>query len=161
MNEAEFDKFADEYYALHSAGIAFSGEGPEYFSEYKLKDIARKYGYSSQLQNSTVRILDFGAGIGNFVPYVHKYFASAELTCLDLSQRSLEIAEKRFSSQAQFVHFDGTRFPFPSDYFDIAFAMGVFHHIDHDEHISLLQELHRVFGQVGTCSYLSTTPTIR
>jgi SAM-dependent methyltransferase len=158
MNEAEFDKFADEYYALHAAGIAFSGEGPEYFSEYKLKDIARKYGYSSQLQNSTVRILDFGAGIGNSVPYVHKYFASAELTCLDLSQRSLEIAEKRFPSQAQFVHFDGTRIPFPSDYFDIAFAMCVFHHIDHDEHISLLQELHRVIRPGGNLFIFEHNP---
>ena len=35
--------------------------------------------------------LDFGAGIGNSVPYVRKHLAGAELTCLDLSQRSLEV----------------------------------------------------------------------
>ena len=42
MNEAEFDKFADEYHASLKAGIALSGESPEYFSEYKIADIARE-----------------------------------------------------------------------------------------------------------------------
>jgi hypothetical protein len=36
MDEAEFDKFADEYYAKHAASISASGEGPEYFAEYKI-----------------------------------------------------------------------------------------------------------------------------
>jgi len=35
MDRAEFDKFADEYYALHAANIAMTGESPEYFADYK------------------------------------------------------------------------------------------------------------------------------
>jgi len=33
MNEAEFDRFADEYRALHAANIGASGEDPEFFAE--------------------------------------------------------------------------------------------------------------------------------
>jgi len=40
MDEAEFDKFAAEYRDLHAANIRLSGEDPEYFAEYKIKDIA-------------------------------------------------------------------------------------------------------------------------
>ena len=32
--KAEFDKFADEYRALHARNIRLSGEGPEYFAEH-------------------------------------------------------------------------------------------------------------------------------
>ena len=40
MEEKEFDKFADEYYNIHSRNIAASGESPDFFAEYKIKDVA-------------------------------------------------------------------------------------------------------------------------
>jgi ubiquinone/menaquinone biosynthesis C-methylase UbiE len=149
MNEAEFDKFADEYYAMHAASIGASGEGPEYFAEYKIQDIASECDQLIRQANAPIRIIDFGAGIGGSVPYVHKYFSNVDLTCLDLSERSLEVAEKRFPSQARFVTFDGAHLPFPDDHFDISYAMCVFHHIDHAEHVSLLRELRRVIRPGG------------
>lgn len=36
---AEFDKFADVYYESHRKNIEITGEGPEYFSRYKIKDL--------------------------------------------------------------------------------------------------------------------------
>ncbi len=158
MNEAEFDRFADEYDALHAAGLAVSGEGPEYFAEYKIKDIARDYEQSPHQRNSSVKILDFGAGVGGSIPYVHKHFASPQLTCLDLSKRSLALAEKRFPALAQYVHFDGANLPFPADHFDIAYAMCVFHHIDHAAHISLLRELRRVIRPGGSLFIFEHNP---
>jgi ubiquinone/menaquinone biosynthesis C-methylase UbiE len=158
MNEAEFDKFADEYYASLVAGIAISGESPEYFSEYKIADIARTCPELSGARADAAQILDFGAGIGNSVPYVHKHFARAELTCLDLSQRSLEVAEKRFSNQARYVRFDGAKIPFPPNHFDVAYAMCVFHHISHADHVALLQELHRVIKPGGSLFVFEHNP---
>lgn len=158
MNEAEFDKFADEYYASLVAGIAISGESPEYFSEYKIADIARECPQQSRSLDNRVRVLDFGAGIGNSVPFVRKHFASAQLTCLDPSQRSLEVAKKRFPSLAHYVHFDGASIPFPSDQFDIAYAMCVFHHIDHADHLALLQELRRVIKPGGSLFIFEHNP---
>jgi SAM-dependent methyltransferase len=158
MNEAEFDKFAEEYYGLHAAGIACSGEGPEYFSEYKIADIFREYKLGKRQISEPLQILDFGSGIGGSIPYVHKQFSNAKLICLDPSLRSLEVAEKQFGSLAQYVHFDGKRIPFPADKFDIAYAMCVFHHIDHDAHISLLKELRRVIRPCGNLFIFEHNP---
>ena len=158
MNEAEFDKFADEYHASLKAGIALSGESPEYFSEYKIADIARECSNHPRSLDANVKLLDFGAGIGNSVPYVRKHFASAQLTCLDLSKRSLEVAQRRFPNQADYVSFDGASIPFPENHFDIAYAMCVFHHIPHADHVKLLQELHRVIKPGGSLFVFEHNP---
>ena len=57
MNRAEFDRFADEYEALHAQNIAVTGETPDYFAEYKIRDV-----YNQVLKNQTkenLKILDF------------------------------------------------------------------------------------------------------
>ena len=41
MDDAEFDRFADDYRSLHAANIRASGETPEFFAEYKVRDVAR------------------------------------------------------------------------------------------------------------------------
>ena len=158
MDETEFDKFADEYQALHAASIAVSGEGPDYFAEYKIRDIAREYARHSNSGGAAPRILDFGAGNGGLVPHVRNHLPSAQLTCLDVSRRCLEIAEKRFPSYARYVHFDGARIPFPAEHFDIAYAACVFHHIDHAEHGFLLRELHRVIRPGGSLFVFEHNP---
>jgi SAM-dependent methyltransferase len=147
MNKTEFDKFADEYRSLHSQNIQVSGENPEYFAEYKIKDTARlveKYGLKRDL-----KILDFGSGIGNSVPFISKYFPAAKLTCVDVSERSLEIAEERFPNMADYQIFDGQKLSFPAGIFDLVFTACVFHHIPMDEHIKLFDELHRVLAVDG------------
>jgi len=158
MNEAEFDKFADEYHAALSAGIVVSGETPEYFSEYKIADIARHWLPRTEANAAPVRLLDFGAGVGNSVPYVRKHFPGSKLTCLDLSQRSLMVAEKRFPAAAEFVHFDGANIPFEPAQFDIAYAMVVFHHIPHEEHLALFKQLHRVLRPGGNLFIFEHNP---
>jgi hypothetical protein len=65
VDEVEFDKFADEYRALHAASIRLSGESPEYFAEYKVVDIA---GELARQNVAPRRALDFGAGVGYSVP---------------------------------------------------------------------------------------------
>ena len=149
MLKNEFDKFADEYYAQHQASITASGEAPEYFAEYKLRDVRSEYVERARSTTHDLRILDFGAGIGGSVPFAHKYFENPILTCLDPSQRSLEIAESRFPKKARYQHFDGKDIPVESNTFDIAYAMCVFHHIPDEDHVHLLRELHRVIRPGG------------
>ena len=148
MDKAEFDKFADEYQSLHAANIAISGEAPDYFAEYKIKDMAAEYCASSPDGNAPA-VLDFGAGVGTSVPFVRKYLPRARLTCLDVSPKSLEVGQGRFPGQAQFMSFDGNQIPFPDASFDIGFAACVFHHIDHTKHVALLTELRRVLVPNG------------
>lgn len=148
MNKAEFDKFAEEYKSIHARNIKLSGEKPDFFAEYKVFDtalLAKKY----QLNNSSIRIMDFGAGVGNSVPFFKKHFLNADLVCLDVSEKSLEIAKERFPNQAEFVLFDGRRIPYDNDTFDVVFVACVFHHIDASQHNLFLKEILRVLVSGG------------
>ncbi|MHB8709348.1 MAG: class I SAM-dependent methyltransferase [Desulfuromonadales bacterium] len=147
MEEAEFDRFADEYRELHERNIRLSGEAPEYFAEYKVVDVLRHWRRAAR--GDSPRVLDFGAGVGYSVPFFAKHLPSAQLTCLDVSDRSLEIGRSRFGGQAEFVRFDGASIPYAPGTFDIGFASCVFHHIPHDRHATLLGELRRVLKPGG------------
>jgi len=147
MDQAEFDKFAEEYQAIHKENIKASGESPEFFAEYKIKDtaaLAKKYFITQR-----PAILDFGAGVGNSIPHFRKYFKDARLTCLDVSEKSLELARERFPSQAIYKRFDGNTLPFESATFDIVFTACVFHHIPAKEHVRLLKQLFTVLRPGG------------
>ena len=158
MDEAEFDRFADEYRSVHAVNIAISGESPDYFAEYKIKDLAIEYFAIRGGNNDAPALLDFGAGIGTSVPFFRKYLPRAQLTCLDVSTKSLEVGQSRFPGEARFVHFDGTRIPFPDASFDIAFAACVFHHIDHAEHVALLKEFRRILVPNGIAFVFEHNP---
>jgi ubiquinone/menaquinone biosynthesis C-methylase UbiE len=148
MDEAEFDKFASEYRAMHAANITVSGESPEYFAEYKIVDIARDAAALGALP-AQPRVLDFGAGVGYSVPFFARHLPSARITCLDVSQKSLEVGEAEHGARAEFTHFDGARIPYADATFDVALASCVFHHIPESEHVHLLGEIRRVLTPRG------------
>lgn len=141
MQQSEFDKFADEYHQLLSRSISFSGEDPSFFYEYKVQAaaaIARK-------QNVRVeRILDFGSGVGNSVPFFSKYFPEAELICADVSRRSLDVSAARFPTVKKHVEILSDAIPIDNRDVDLVFSACVFHHIPHTEHAMWLEELRRV-----------------
>jgi ubiquinone/menaquinone biosynthesis C-methylase UbiE len=144
MDQAEFDRFAEEYEHQHASNIHLSGEAPAYFARYKVQDVARL----CSAQKPT-RILDFGAGVGASVPHWREAFPQASLTCLDVSQRSLAIARDRHPGAAEYRAFDGVEIPFAARSFDVAFAACVFHHVDTESQVPLLRELRRVLTDEG------------
>ena len=146
MDEVEFDKFADEYRAMHAANIRLSGEDPEYFAEYKIVDIAAELARHALVPS---RALDFGAGVGYSVPFFARHLPAARVTCLDVSRKSLDVGAARHGSAAEFTHFDGRKIPFEDGTFDVALASCVFHHIPHEEHVALLAEIRRVLAPNG------------
>jgi SAM-dependent methyltransferase len=158
MNESEFDKFADEYRAIHARNLRLSGEAPEYFAEYKIRDMAEALTGNPVFEKPALDILDFGGGVGTSVPYLRKYFPAARLTCADISSKSLAVAAGRFPGLAKFVQFDGVTLPFEDGRFDVAFAACVFHHIDHGEHIHLFREIRRVLRPAGALFVFEHNP---
>ena len=148
MKQSEFDKFAHEYAELHRANIAASGEGPEFFAEYKIRDLKELWAAPGR-GAMPARILDFGAGIGGSIGHIRSHFPGARLTCVDVSVASLRIAAQRFPGAAEFVAFDGDRLPFADGSFDCAFSACVFHHIEPGLHVGLLSELRRVLRPGG------------
>lgn len=146
MRKAEFDKFADEYYSLHAANIRVSGEGPEYFAECKVKDVAA---IAATFGLTPSRILDFGAGTGASVPHFRKHLPHARLTCLDVSEKSLAVGAAQHAAEAEFTPFDGETIPYPDGSFDVVFAACVFHHIEPEDRSRSLIELKRVLARGG------------
>ncbi len=145
MEEKEFDKLAEEYITILNKDISLSGETADFFSEYKVIDLknlidSNQPGFS---------VLDFGCGIGNSIPYFIRHFPNIKLYCADVSKKSLDIAEQKFSNKASYLLFDGLSLPLPDNYLDLVFSACVFHHINHDEHASILRELYRVIKPNG------------
>jgi ubiquinone/menaquinone biosynthesis C-methylase UbiE len=144
MEAKEFDKFADSYHEMHLQNISLSGETPDFFAEYKIKDLAL------QLKNESPRtILDFGSGVGNSVPYFRKYFPNSCITCADVSERSLDISRTRYPGSERYAQIVEDRLPFPDGSFNVVFSACVFHHIPHEEHAHWLNELNRVTAVAG------------
>jgi hypothetical protein len=88
MNPLEFDNFADEYHTLHKENINVTGELPDYFAEYKIRDICDQV-RKTRGSHENLRILDFGSGVGNSIPFYRRYFPSCYIVCADVSRRSL------------------------------------------------------------------------
>ena len=147
MDAAEFDKYAESYREMHQRNIAVTGESPDYFAEYKIKDVAAAIGSADG--GAGKAILDFGCGIGAAIPFFRKHLPAARLTGLDVSRKSLDIAEERFPGEAEFVVFDGATMPFADGSFDVVFTACVFHHIPEEFHVPLLKEIRRVLKPGG------------
>lgn len=137
MQDAEFDRYVEEYDAMHRKSIAFSGASPDYFAKYKVA-------YAAKVAVGSRSIIDFGSGTGNAMLHFRSYFPDARLTCADVSERSLAHLRDKFGAAAQYASVvDGT-IAAETDTFDLAFAACVFHHIAADEHLKWLSELLRV-----------------
>lgn len=87
MSRAEFDRFASNYRTVHRQNIAVTGEEPEYFAAYKMRDFARiteRFGVPSD-----GTYLDFGSGVGASVQPFRERLPQARLICADVSPDSL------------------------------------------------------------------------
>ena len=155
MDNAQFDFVADEYQTLHSRNIRITGESPEFFAEYKVKDMALELGASAA---TSLRILDFGVGVGNSLQYFSRYFPKAVVTGVDVSRRSLEIARVSFPGTADLIQFDGDHLPFADNSFDNVFTANVFHHIDHASHRKHFRDLFRIIRPGGALFLFEHNP---
>lgn len=155
MDIAEFDHFVDEYDTLHRANIAITGEAPPYFAEYKIKALSKILLHSGVHPE---RILDFRSGTGSSIPFFRHYFPIAKLTCADISKRSLDVAEARFSGVADSLQVEAGIIPVGSDTFDVTFSACVFHHIPREEHPRWLRELRRVTQPGGMLAVFEHNP---
>lgn len=155
MIPAEFDDVVAAYQTLHQNNIALSGETPEYFSKYKVRILSDDCVRHKLIPHA---ILDFGSGIGSSIPHFKSNFNEADLVCIDISQRSLDLGEARFPGVARSVKLEGSRLS-PKDHtFDVAFSACVFHHIPHEQHVDWLGELYRVTRPGGLLSVFEHNP---
>lgn len=146
MIEAEFDAYVKSYVDQHSRSIRLSGESPEYFAEYKVRELARLV---SGWGHGDPSILDFGSGMGNSLSAFRKYFPGNSVTAADVSSASLEAAvELHGAHETQLIIADQA-IPAEADTFDVVFVACVFHHIPEDKHIDWLADIRRVTCKGG------------
>lgn len=155
MDSAELDRFAEEYDARHRENIAITGERPAYFAAYKVAEFAR---LSDPIAKDGARILDFGAGTGNCVPFFRAHFPHAELSLADISARDLAISQRRHPGKERYTRITGAEIPHAEDAFDMVFSAGVFHHMPHGEHLHWLKELRRVLRSGGMLTIFEHNP---
>jgi trans-aconitate methyltransferase len=87
----EFDKFTEGYNEAVVNDLDKLGKYRDTAFVYKidyLKHILKK---------EPKTILDFGCGIGSFIPYLRASFNDAKLYGCDVSSRSIEIAKRNYS----------------------------------------------------------------
>lgn len=145
MDEAEFDKFADEYDSVHSASIKLSGESSDFFARNKVKSVFDRV---NRLGLKIDALLDFGCGIGNSIPHCKNMFPGALIHGVDISSRCLSVASQRFSDIAKFEKIAPGSLALINQTYDIIFSACVFHHIPPERHVSWLRELREV-GRPG------------
>lgn len=120
-DEVNFDDYAERYENLLKDQLAFFAEDRDYFSEYKVALAAKHIDFVPK------SVLDFGCGIGLLLPFLKKYFSSAEINATDLSRKSLEKVSS-IHSYAKVVPDAELK----QGSYDLIFVSGVFHHVETD-----------------------------
>lgn len=142
MSQAEFDRFAAQYREVHARNIALTGETPDYFAAYKMRDFAGEL--SSRGAPADGRFLDFGSGVGASVEPFLSYWPAGRLLCADVSEESLAESGRMHGKLVDYLRIDEGRLPLDAKSIDGAFACCVFHHIPPADHAAALAELRRV-----------------
>jgi SAM-dependent methyltransferase len=141
MIKPEFDDYASSYAEMHAQSIRLSGESPDYFAEYKIRELHR---LTIIWGMTRPKILDFGSGIGNSLPHLRRYFPDGFVVTADVSEESLQQAQLVHGAREEQLLIENERVPAPDGAFDIVFAACVFHHIVHSDHHDCLRELARL-----------------
>ena len=146
MNEAEFDTYAIDYYNQLHASIKKFDNDIEFYAEYKIFDTFKICKLNGLKPNT---ILDFGSGIGNSIPWFRKYFPDTKLICSDISEKSIEVSQKRFPGKEEFSKISSEKIELPDESVDLIFTTCVFHHIPYEEHELWIKELKRILKKGG------------
>jgi trans-aconitate methyltransferase len=152
--DSTFDDFADNYDSALTQGLRFTGEPKEYFSEKRIHLLARNL---EKLQSLPKSILDFGCGTGSSTPFFEQQFNQAEISGIDPSEKSLEIARKRHGEESK-ASFINTEIFKSRSQFDLAYCNGVFHHIPLSERMYSIRLVFESLKPGGYFSFWENNP---
>jgi SAM-dependent methyltransferase len=137
--EAEFDRYGGEYEHLVEESIRWSGADHAFFVETKARHLLRLVRRHVGDPTRT-RALDVGCGVG----LAHRYLSGiGELHGVDASEVSIERARVA-NPEVTYAVADAAALPYDDGEFDVAFAVGLLHHVAVDERDPVVQELVRV-----------------
>jgi 2-polyprenyl-3-methyl-5-hydroxy-6-metoxy-1,4-benzoquinol methylase len=132
MSSTNFDQFSNNYKELLDRSVGFSGEGSEYFVEYKAAYIARLVG-----QDFHGKILDYGCGVGLLSCSLKKRLPNASIHGYDVSAESVKMvppalgAQGVFSNDISRLHYD----------YELAIISNVMHHVPPQDRQQTIAEM--------------------
>jgi SAM-dependent methyltransferase len=137
--EAGFDRYESEYEQLVQRSIGWSGADHAFFVEAKaehlLRLVRRYIGDPAE-----ARVVDVGCGVG----VMHRYLRGVgRLDGADVSAASIERA-RRENPEVEYAVAPAERLPYDDDAFDVAFAIGLLHHLAPESRDAAIAELARV-----------------
>lgn len=144
---------ASPYLPAARGGVAERLTRWKFAAAYRVwRRVIRRYGSPG----GTGRILEVGAGPGNFAACLERWFPDSKLTALDLEDELVRYAAARVPSAA-FIRASSERIPLASNTFDIVSALQVIEHFESPE--NFLSEVARVLRPGGL--FLMATPNTR
>ena len=126
VSEPEFDQFAESYDEVLNTAISASGEDKNFFAEGRIRWLA---GLLEQRGFAPQNVLDFGCGTGTATTLFHQFFGTVDVTGVDVSPASLDVARRDHEELGQHAKFIELEKYQPEGTTDLAFCNGVFHHI--------------------------------
>ena len=120
-NKINFDNYSKNYNDLLQEQHKSFGD-IEYYSKYKVTILKTLFDSKEQLN-----ILEYGCGIGRNLKYLQESYLNSNIYGFDISQDSIKIAKHKNHSV---TFMDEKDFDKYSNFFDIIFIAGVFHHIE-------------------------------
>ena len=98
------------------------------------------------------RVLDFGVGTATLSLLLSKTQSGCKIDGVDVDEKILKIARKKINEEnAEIVlsKYDGLKLPYTNDSFDRVITSLVFHHLDKDQKLNALVEIHRILKTGG------------
>lgn len=153
---AYFDRYSDQYKNLLAAHAGTnSGPDPIYFARQKAHHLLQSHPNPLSVRS----ILDFGCGIGMALHPLHLAFPKAQITGVDPSIKSLDIAAQEHQDinirLFSLADFDADR---DIAGFDLMVISCVLHHIDSCQHSSVLKSLSHRCSPSGRIAVFEHNP---
>lgn len=136
--------------SVHSHSHVTRGYG--FLEGFLARKRAHKANSLIQKKSRKGRVLDIGCGtIPHFLlhtEFKEKYGIDSSIADEMLDHKGIKILKS---------HVDDTKLPFANNHFDTVVMLAVFEHIEYENIIPLLQEIHRVLKNGG--DFIITTPS--
>lgn len=136
--------------AKQKSKIAFNQQAPTYDCDIKGQHARTLYPVIiNRLKSISYQTaLDLGCGTGEVMKLILQQDNSKILYGLDLSEKMLEIAQKKLENRATLILGDSEQLPFSDCFFDVVYCNDSFHHYPAPERA--LSEIDRVLKPNGT-----------
>ncbi|HRJ30977.1 MAG TPA: methyltransferase domain-containing protein [Cyclobacteriaceae bacterium] len=98
------------------------------------------------------RVLDFGCGSLTLSLMAAQMYPEAEYYGVDIDEKILAIASRKMAAANKHVliqHYDGTKLPYPDNYFDRVMSSLVFHHLTLRQKYAVLEDIYRILKPGG------------